>query len=180
MSYSDSTKKLVLITGAANGIGLATARKLASSGHDLFILDKDEAPLEAAVAELSALGAKTKSLVLDLSKSDQIIPALDAALTGAVVDQLINNAGVGFARNVESTSFDEWDLTIDINLKAVFVMCKYFVPKMVAAGGGEIVNVASAASIIGLKTGLHIAPQKQGLQALLGQSAPTMQLREFE
>ena len=106
MSYSDSTKKLVLITGAANGIGLATARKLASSGHDLFILDKDEAPLEAAVAELSALGAKTKSLVLDLSKSDQIIPALDAALAGAVVDQLINNAGVGFARNVESTSFD--------------------------------------------------------------------------
>ncbi|MFZ9751290.1 MAG: SDR family NAD(P)-dependent oxidoreductase [Candidatus Nanopelagicales bacterium] len=166
MSYNGSNKKLVLITGAANGIGLATAKKLATTGHDLFILDKDDAALDKAVGELSSLGAKVSSLMLDLSDSENIMPSLDAALGDAKVDQLINNAGVGFARNVENTSFAEWDLTIDINLKATFIMCKYFVPKMIAAGGGEIVNVASAASIIGLKNRVAYCASKAGVAGL--------------
>lgn len=166
MSYSGSNKKLVLITGAANGIGLATAKKLATTGHDLFILDKDEPEITKAVAELTALGAKVQSLVLDLSDSENIMPSLDKALGDAHVDQLINNAGVGFARNVESTTFAEWDLTIDVNLKATFIMCKYFVPKMIASGGGEIVNVASAASIIGLKNRVAYCASKAGVAGL--------------
>lgn len=166
MSYQGSSKKLVLITGAANGIGLATAKKLASTGHDLFILDKDETELSKAVSELTAIGAKVKSLVLDLSESEKIMPSLDGALGDAKVDQLINNAGVGFARNVESTTFAEWDLTLDVNLKATFIMCKYFVPKMISAGGGEIVNVASAASIIGLKNRVAYCASKAGVAGL--------------
>lgn len=166
MSYPGSNKKLVLITGAANGIGLATARKLASTNHDLFILDKDEEPLAKAVAELIALGAKTQSLVIDLSDSENIMPSLDKALGEAKVDKLVNNAGVGFARNVENTSFAEWDLTLDVNLKASFIMCKYFVPKMIAAGGGEIVNVASAASTIGLKNRVAYCASKAGVAGM--------------
>jgi NAD(P)-dependent dehydrogenase (short-subunit alcohol dehydrogenase family) len=166
MSYKESKKKLVLITGAANGIGLATAKKLALTGHDLFILDKDEIELAKAVSVLTELGAAVKSLVLDLSDSENIMPSLDTALGDAHVDQLINNAGVGFARNVENTTFAEWDLTIDINLKATFIMCKYFVPKMIAAGGGEIVNVASAASIIGLKNRVAYCASKAGVAGL--------------
>ena len=166
MSYSGSNKNLVLITGAANGIGLATARKLATTGQDLFILDKDEIEIARAVTELTALGAKVQSLVLDLSDSENIMPSLDKALGDAHVDQLINNAGVGFARNVESTTLAEWDLTIDVNLKATFIMCKYFVPKMIASGGGEIVNVASAASIIGLKNRVAYCASKAGVAGL--------------
>lgn len=166
MSYSGSNKKLVLITGAANGIGLATAKKLATTGHDLFIVDKDETEITKAVAELTALGATVQSLVLDLSDSENIMPSLDKALGDAHVDQLINNAGVGFARNVESTTFAEWDLTIDVNLKATFIMCKYFVPKMISSGGGEIVNVASAASIIGLKNRVAYCASKAGVAGL--------------
>ncbi|CAB4572491.1 MAG: SDR family oxidoreductase [Actinobacteria bacterium] len=166
MSYSGSNKKLVLITGAANGIGLATAKKLATTGHDLFIVDKDETEITKAVTELTALGATVKSLVLDLSDSENIMPSLDKALGDAHVDQLINNAGVGFARNVESTTFAEWDLTIDVNLKATFIMCKYFVPKMISSGGGEIVNVASAASIIGLKNRVAYCASKAGVAGL--------------
>lgn len=166
MSYSGSHKKLVLITGAANGIGLATAKKLASTGHDLFILDKDADALKIAVAELTALGAQAQSLELDLSDSENIMPSLDKALAGAHIDQLVNNAGVGFARNVESTTFAEWDLTIDVNLKATFIMCKYFIPKMIAVGGGQIVNVASAASIIGLKNRVAYCASKAGVAGL--------------
>lgn len=166
MSYPGSHKKLVLVTGAANGIGLATAKKLANTGHDLFILDKDAAALKVAVAELTALGATAESLEIDLSDSENIMPSLDKALSGADVDQLVNNAGVGFARNVESTTFAEWDLTIDVNLKATFIMCKYFVPKMIAAGGGQIVNVASAASIIGLKNRVAYCASKAGVAGL--------------
>ena len=102
MSYPGSSKKLVLITGAANGIGLATARKLASTGHDLFLFDKDEEPLAKAVVELTSLGARTESLVLDLSDSESIMPSLDKALGNAKVDQLVNNAGVGFDGKVLS------------------------------------------------------------------------------
>jgi len=94
MSYLGSNKKVVLVTGAANGIGLATARKLAISGCDLFILDKDAEPLAKAVTELTSLGAKTQSLVLDLSDSESIMPSLDEALGDTKVDQLVNNAGV--------------------------------------------------------------------------------------
>jgi NAD(P)-dependent dehydrogenase (short-subunit alcohol dehydrogenase family) len=129
-------------------------------------LDKDEVALGKAVGELSSLGAKVSSLMLDLSDSENIMPSLDAALGDAKVDQLINNAGVGFARNVENTTFAEWDLTIDINLKATFIMCKYFVPKMIAVGGGEIVNVASAASIIGLKNRVAYCASKAGVAGL--------------
>lgn len=166
MSYLGSNKKVVLVTGAANGIGLATARKLAMSGCDLFILDKDAEPLAKAVTELTSLGAKTQSLVLDLSDSESIMPSLDKALGDTKVDQLVNNAGVGFARNVENTSFAEWDLTFNVNLKATFILCKYFVPKMIASGGGEIVNVASAASIIGLKNRVAYCASKAGVAGL--------------
>jgi NAD(P)-dependent dehydrogenase (short-subunit alcohol dehydrogenase family) len=163
MSYPGSTKKLVLVTGAANGIGLATAKKLASTGHDLFMVDKESEPLSTAVSEVSALGAQARCLVLDLSDPEAIMPALDNALGDVQVDQLVNNAGVGFARTVENTSLVEWDLTLSVNLTAVFVMCKYFVPKMVASGGGEIVNVASAASLVGLRNRVAYCASKAGV-----------------
>jgi NAD(P)-dependent dehydrogenase (short-subunit alcohol dehydrogenase family) len=129
-------------------------------------LDKDAEPLAKAVTELISLGAKTQSLVLDLSDSESIMPSLDEALGDTKVDQLVNNAGVGFARNVENTSFAEWDLTFNVNLKATFILCKYFVPKMIASGGGEIVNVASAASIIGLKNRVAYCASKAGVAGL--------------
>lgn len=166
MSYPGSSRPLVVITGGANGIGLATARLLADRGRDLFLIDRDVEPLKAAVEELTARGAQTRSLVLDLSDSEAITPALDAALEGAVVDQLVNNAGLGFARTAADTTLEEWDLTLDVNLKAVFIMCKYFVPKMVAKGGGEVVNVASAASLVGLKNRVAYCASKAGVVGL--------------
>jgi NAD(P)-dependent dehydrogenase (short-subunit alcohol dehydrogenase family) len=166
MSYPNSSKQLVLITGAANGIGLSTAHHLARAGRDLFLVDKDAEALELATKELRAVGAHVESIVLDLSVADTIATSLDEALGAAHVDQLVNNAGVGVARTVQDTSLDEWDLTLNVNLKAVFVMCKYFVPRMISAGGGEIVNVASAASIVGLKNRVAYCASKAGVAGL--------------
>lgn len=166
MSYPGSSKKLVLVSGAANGIGFATAKKLATTGHDLLVVDNDHEQLSKTVEDLRALGAETQSVALDLSDSEGIISALDKAIGNAHVDQLVNNAGVGFARTLENTSLAEWNLTLSVNLTALFVMCKYFVPKMVAAGGGEIVNVASAASIVGLKNRVAYCASKAGVAGL--------------
>ena len=78
----------------------------------------------------------------------------------------MNNAGIGFARTVEQTTLDEWDLTFDVNIKATFIMCKVIVPQMVKRGGGVIVNVASAGALVGLKNRVAYCASKAAVVGL--------------
>lgn len=155
MSYKGSKRKLALITGGANGIGLATADNLAQKGYDLFLIDKDLSNLEIAKTSLLKHGTTVEVLNLDLSDGANVLEVLSKKSTEFEVDALVNNAGIGFARTVEQTTLDEWDLTFDVNIKATFIMCKVIVPQMVKRGGGVIVNVASAGALVGLKIALH-------------------------
>jgi len=82
------------------------------------------------------------------------------------VDALVNNAGIGFARTVEQTTLDEWDLTFDVNIKATFIMCKVIVPQMIKRGGGVIVNVASAGAVVGLKNRVAYCSSKAAVVGL--------------
>jgi len=151
MSFKSSTSPLALITGGANGIGLATARQLAKDGYDLFLIDKDEKSLSVAVTELKASGKQVESLALDLSDAVATEKAIIELLKKIEVDALVNNAGLGFARTVAQTTLEEWDLTFSVNIRAQYLFCKYIVPQMIARGGGAIVNVASAGALVGLK-----------------------------
>lgn len=166
MSYQGSQKRLALVTGAASGIGRATSLRLAKDGYDLFIVDRDEAGLMITAATVESLGALVQTQVLDLSQSESIIPTMEKALAGVGIDALVNNAGIGFARTTEQTTLDEWDLTLDVNLKATFIFCKMILPKMLAAGGGQIVNVASAGALIGLKNRAAYCASKAGVIGL--------------
>ncbi len=166
MSYPGSQKRLALITGAASGIGRATSVRLAKDGYDLFIVDRDEEGLKKTAATVESLGAIVRTQVLDLSQSESIIPTMEKALTGVHIDALVNNAGIGFARTTEQTTLDEWDLTLDVNLKATFIFCKIILPKMLAAGGGQIVNVSSAGALIGLKNRAAYCASKAGVVGL--------------
>ena len=166
MSYKGSSQPLAVITGAANGIGLATAHQLAKDGYDLFLIDKDLSNLEIAKKQLGVHNRKVEILNIDLSESENVLNELGKKFSQFEVNALVNNAGIGFARTVEQTTLEEWDLTFDVNIKATFLMCKLIVPQMVARKKGEIVNVASAGALIGLKNRVAYCASKAAVVGL--------------
>ena len=166
MSYKGSLQPLAVITGGANGIGLATAHQLAKDGYDLFLIDKDLSNLEIAKDLLSVHNRKVKILNIDLSDGENVLRELGKKFSEFEVDALVNNAGIGFARTVEQTTLEEWDLTFDVNIKATFLMCKLIVPQMVARKKGEIVNVASAGALVGLKNRVAYCASKAAVVGL--------------
>jgi NAD(P)-dependent dehydrogenase (short-subunit alcohol dehydrogenase family) len=166
VSYKGSSQPLAVITGGANGIGLATAHQLAKDGYDLFLIDKDLSNLEIAKKQLGVHNRKVEILNIDLSESENVLSELGKKFSQFEVDALVNNAGIGFARTVEQTTLEEWDLTFDVNIKATFLMCKLIVPQMVARKKGEIVNVASAGALIGLKNRVAYCASKAAVVGL--------------
>ena len=166
MSYKGSLQPLAVITGAANGIGLATAHQLAHDGYDLFLIDKDLRNLEIAQDSLGVHNRKVEILNIDLSESEHVLSELGKKFSQFEVDALVNNAGIGFARTVEQTTIEEWDLTFAVNIKATFLMCKLIVPQMVARKKGVIVNVASAGALIGLKNRVAYCASKAAVVGL--------------
>jgi NAD(P)-dependent dehydrogenase (short-subunit alcohol dehydrogenase family) len=166
VSYKGSLQPLAVITGGANGIGLATAHQLAKDGYDLFLIDKDLSNLEIAKDLLSVHNRKVEILNIDLSDGENVLRELGKKFSEFEVDALVNNAGIGFARTVEQTTLEEWDLTFDVNIKATFLMCKLIVPQMVARKKGEIVNVASAGALVGLKNRVAYCASKAAVVGL--------------
>ena len=166
MSYKGSAQPLAVITGGANGIGLATAHQLAQDGYDLFLIDKDLSNLEIAKKQLGVHNRKVEILDIDLSDGENVLSTLGKKFSEFEVDALVNNAGIGFARTVEQTTLEEWDLTFDVNIKATFLMCKLIVPQMVARKKGEIVNVASAGALVGLKNRVAYCASKAAVVGL--------------
>ncbi len=166
MSYKGSSQPLAVITGGANGIGLATAHQLAKDGYDLFLIDKDLSNLEIARKSLGVHNRKVEILNIDLSDGENVLRELGIKFSEFEVDALVNNAGIGFARTVEHTTLEEWDLTFDVNIKATFLMCKLIVPQMVARKKGEIVNVASAGALVGLKNRVAYCASKAAVVGL--------------
>ena len=166
MSYKGSSQPLAVITGGANGIGLATAHQLAKDGYDLFLIDKDLTNLEIAKKQLGAHNRKVEILNIDLSESEHVLSELGKKFSQFEVDALVNNAGIGFARTVEQTTIEEWDLTFAVNIKATFLMCKLIVPQMVGRKKGVIVNVASAGALIGLKNRVAYCASKAAVVGL--------------
>jgi NAD(P)-dependent dehydrogenase (short-subunit alcohol dehydrogenase family) len=166
VSYKGSSQPLAVITGGANGIGLATAHQLAQDGYDLFLIDKDLSNLELAKKQLGVHNRKVEILNIDLSESEHVLSELGKKFSQFEVDALVNNAGIGFARTVEQTTIEEWDLTFAVNIKATFLMCKLIVPQMVARKKGVIVNVASAGALIGLKNRVAYCASKAAVVGL--------------
>jgi len=166
VSYKGSSQPLAVITGGANGIGLATANQLAKDGYDLFLIDKDLSNLEIAKKQLGVHNRKVEILDIDLSDGENVLSTLGKKFSEFEVDALVNNAGIGFARTVEQTTLEEWDLTFDVNIKATFLMCKLIVPQMVARKKGEIVNVASAGALVGLKNRVAYCASKAAVVGL--------------
>lgn len=146
----DLKNKRVLITGAASGIGRATALAFAAEGACLWLSDVQAKALAETARQCAERGARVSSRVVDVSDDAQMAAFADAVhAEGGALDVLMNNAGVGVAGKLLETDFRDWDWALSINVKGVVHGCRLFGPAMVARGtGGHIVNVASAAGLL--------------------------------
>jgi len=138
--------KVTAITGGASGIGAGTVRRFVEEGARVLIADLDE---EKGTALASELGDAVGFLRTDVSKEQDVADMItDAVDRFGRLDCLFNNAGFGGALGpIESTSVDDYDLTMDVLLKSVFLGLKHVAPVMKAQGSGSIINTASVAGL---------------------------------
>ncbi|RZM36932.1 MAG: SDR family oxidoreductase [Sphingomonas sp.] len=137
----------VLITGAAMGIGLATAGRFLEHGADVWLADRDERALASACADLP-LARRDRAIVLDVTNEDDWADAASRIATAGGLDVLINNAGRGHFRMLADTSLAEWREIRAVNVDALFLGTRAMLPMLAASGSGAIVNVASIRGMI--------------------------------
>jgi NAD(P)-dependent dehydrogenase (short-subunit alcohol dehydrogenase family) len=144
--------KRAFITGAASGIGKATARLFAHEGARVAIMDIDRAHGEALARELEADGEEPLFIYGDVSRADDCMEAIERVVsTFDGLDILFNNTGVIRRATVVETTEREWDWIMGVNVKSIYLMSRSAIPVMAAAGGGVIVNTASGWGLTGGK-----------------------------
>ena len=142
--------KVVVISGAASGIGRSTARAFAQEGSRLHLTDIDELGLEGLGAELRALGCKVDVHKVDCTEAEQVLALAEKVMSlDGRVDVLHNNAGVVVGGSVEKISLDDWRWQIGVNLWGVVHGVHAFVPHMIRQGSGHIINTASMSGLLG-------------------------------
>ncbi|SEH16565.1 NAD(P)-dependent dehydrogenase, short-chain alcohol dehydrogenase family [Natronorubrum sediminis] len=143
--------KTVVITGAAAGIGQATAERCAEEGAHVIVTDVDTDGGEEVAADIEADGGKATFYELDVTDSEEFHAVIDAVVETHGLDVLVNNAGTGHpGGSLESLEDEIRDFVIDINIKGVWNGCHAALPHLKEQGHGAIVNVGSLASILGL------------------------------
>jgi len=145
-SSSTETRQVAVVTGAARGIGLGIARRLAAQGMTVALLDRDAAALSDAVAGILQADALAMGVTVDLTDSAAVNAAF-AHITATLgrIDCLVNNAGVVRDMRFLKMRDEDWDLVVDTNLRAPFLCCRAVLPGMVERGYGRIVNISSRA-----------------------------------
>jgi len=156
--------KVALVTGAASGIGLATAALLAREGAHVVIGDIDRTVGERAAA---AIGTGATFRQLDVTREDEWIAVTDR-VAGDLgrLDILVNNAGVVLMKSIEETTLEAWRSLMAVNLDGVFLGCKHAVRVMKERGGGAIVNMSSIAGMIGHVSLAAYCASKGGVRLL--------------
>ena len=165
MNQLDFKERTAIVTGGAQGIGLAIAQRLLASGARVRIWDRDGARLAGVVKEL---GANAAGDALDVTDPDAIVRGVQAALAGAGrIDVLVNNAGIaGINTPTIDYPIDEWKRVLDVNLTGPFLCCRAVAPHMVKAKYGRIVNIASIAGKEGNPNAVAYSASKAGVISL--------------
>jgi NAD(P)-dependent dehydrogenase (short-subunit alcohol dehydrogenase family) len=140
--------KTAIITGAAAGIGAASAALFAREGAKIVAVDIDRERLDQVSDQIQKAGGDCLAVTADVSKRDDVQNAIRSATEKfGRVDILFNNAGVVPVGKVETISEEQWDRAMAINIKSVYLFCHQVVPKFRAQGGGVILNTASATAL---------------------------------
>lgn len=159
--------RVAIVTGAAAGIGKATAELFAKEGAHVVVLDKNGAGAEAVANEIAQRGGTAVARTTDVSRAQEVEAAVALALERfRTIDVLVNNAGIEFKRPVEHTTEDEWDHVLAVNLKSVFLMSKQVIPTMKGNRRGAIVNNSSVGYFIAAANSSAYGASKAGMMAL--------------
>ncbi len=142
--------KVAMVTGAASGIGRATAWRLAEAGAAVALLDIDEAGGRQAAREILDSGARARFFRCDVTSAEECRAATWAVKEAfGRIDILVNNAGVMRRKTVVELEEAEWDLVLAVNLKAVYLLSQQVIPIMASGGGGSIINIGSGWGLVG-------------------------------
>jgi len=166
-----SERKTAVVTGAARGIGLATARAFLAQGWRVAMIDIDEPQLRAAGDKLAAPD-DTLAICCDVALPDQVGDAarqVDACF--GRVDAVVNNAGVAVFKTMLDTTFEEWSRVLAVNLTGPFLVTQTFAPMMIAVGGGAVVNIGSISGVRASLLRVAYGTSKAGVSHLTRQQA---------
>ncbi|KZE26100.1 3-oxoacyl-[acyl-carrier-protein] reductase [Crenobacter luteus] len=156
--------KVAIITGAASGIGLATAEKFVAEGAIVAVCDINPDAVEAAVAALRAAGGEAAGYRVDVTDKAQIADMVgDVKARYGRIDVLVNNAGIVMDAQLAKMTDEQFDKVIDINLKGVYNCARAVVDTMIAQGSGVILNASSVVGVYGNFGQTNYAASKFGV-----------------
>jgi NADP-dependent 3-hydroxy acid dehydrogenase YdfG len=160
--------KIVLITGATSGIGLACARKFAENGDKVILTGRKEHRLAEIRKELTATGAEVMTLAFDVRDRERAKKFLNGLPEEwQEIDVLVNNAGLALGLEPEyDGSFDDWETMIDTNIKGLLTMTRLVVPGMVERNRGHVINIGSVAGDAAYANGNVYCATKSAVKAL--------------
>ena len=160
------TEEVVIVTGAAKGIGRATAALFAREGARVALVDIDPAEVEASAADIDPARRRTLALTADVSKGSDVERAVASCVEAfGRIDVVVNNAGIHFARAIDEYTGEEWDRILAVNLKGAFHVIRAALPAL-RRSRGSIVSVSSMTGLVGQAKGAAYAASKGALVAL--------------
>ena len=156
--------KVAIITGAASGIGRATAILFAKEGGKVVVADKNEVGGNETVDLIRSDGGQAIFDYVNVTSATDIQGMVKTTInTYGKLNILVNNAGIAIRLPVVDLSEEDWDRNIDVNLKSIYLSSKYAIPRMIENGGGSIVNIASIYGIVGGRIRAAYAASKGGV-----------------
>jgi NAD(P)-dependent dehydrogenase (short-subunit alcohol dehydrogenase family) len=169
-SYSG---KVAFVTGAASGIGRAAALAFAREGASVVVSDISEQNVRETARRIEEAGGRALAVACDVTRGEDVKAALDETIeTFGRLDAAFNNAGVeNEVKPMADVAEEEWDRSLAINLRGVFLCMKYEVPLMLEQGGGAIVNTSSGAGVKGFPGGAAYVASKHGVVGLTKSAA---------